>query len=151
MAVEQVNDFSIMVERVALTCVLTVRCTTWINFVYSSCNQGQRVAPRWFHVYLHASGRLRNRVPPRRSCLLVKILVALFLIVIALTHNKCTRGFLLVGKHTKEVYGVMEIMVNFLYYYCWRVASEVHKFGWILAHRVCEFLNMQPPIMVKLN
>jgi hypothetical protein len=45
----------------------------------------------------------------------------------------------------------MEIMVNFLYYYCWRVVSEVHRLGWILAHRVCGFLNMQPPIKVKLN
>jgi hypothetical protein len=45
-----------------------------------------------------------------------------------------------------------EIMVNFLYYYyCWRVVSEVHKLGWILVHRVCGFLNMQPPIKVKLN
>jgi hypothetical protein len=23
-------------------------------------------------------------------------------------------------------------MVNFLYYYCWRVVSEVHNLGWIL-------------------
>jgi hypothetical protein len=30
-------------------------------------------------------------------------------------------------KDTREVYGVMEIMVNLLYYYCWRVVSEVHK------------------------
>jgi hypothetical protein len=28
---------------------------------------------------------------------------------------------------------------------------EVHKIGWILAHRVCGFLNVQPPIKVKLN
>jgi hypothetical protein len=54
-------------------------------------------------------------------------------------------------KHTREVYGVMEIMVKFLYYYCWRVVSDVHKFGWILAHRVHGYLIMQPPIMVKLN
>jgi hypothetical protein len=46
--------------------------------------------------------------------------------------------------------GVMEIIVNFLYY-CWMVVSEVHKLGWILAHRVCGFLNMQPLIKVKLN
>jgi hypothetical protein len=56
-----------------------------------------------------------------------KILVALFHIVVALTHNECIEGFLQVGKHTREVHGVMEIMVNFLYYYCWRVVSEVHK------------------------
>jgi hypothetical protein len=42
-------------------------------------------------------------------------------------------------------------MVNFFYYYCWKVVSEVHKLGWILAHRVCGFLNMQLPIKVKLN
>jgi hypothetical protein len=64
---------------------------------------------------------------------LVKKLVAIFHIVVALTHNECTGGCLPVGKHTREVYGVMEIMVNFLYCYCWRVVSEVHKLGWILA------------------
>jgi hypothetical protein len=31
---------SVMVERVALLCVLTVRCTAWMNFVYSSCHRG---------------------------------------------------------------------------------------------------------------
>jgi hypothetical protein len=82
---------------------------------------------------------------------LVKKLVAIFHIVVALTHNECTGGFLPVGKHTREVYGVMEIMVNFLYCYCRRVVSEVHKLGWILAQRVCGFLNMQPTIKVKLN
>jgi hypothetical protein len=40
---------------------------------------------------------------------------------------------------------------DFFYYYCWRVVNEVHKLGWILAHRVCGFLNMQPPIKVKLK
>jgi hypothetical protein len=64
---------------------------------------------------------------------LVKKLVAIFHIVVALTHNECTGGCLPVGKHTREVYGVMEIMVNFLYCYCWRVVNEVHKLGWILA------------------
>jgi hypothetical protein len=78
-------------------------------------------------------------------------LVSIFHIAVALTRNKCTDGFLPVGKHTREVYGVMEIMVNFHYYYCERVVSEVHKLGWILARRVCGFLNMQPPIKVKLN
>jgi hypothetical protein len=81
---------------------------------------------------------------------LVKKMVAISHIVVALTRNECTGGCLPVGKHTRGVYGVMEIMVNF-YYYCWRVVSEVHKFGWILAHRVCGFLNMQPPIKMKLN
>jgi hypothetical protein len=38
--VEWMNELSIMVERVALPCVLAVRCTTWMNFVYSSCHQG---------------------------------------------------------------------------------------------------------------
>jgi hypothetical protein len=57
-----------------------------------------------------------------------------------------------VGKtHKGSIWRVEFIMVNFLYYYCWRVVSEVHKIGWILAHRVCGFLNMQPPIKVKLN
>jgi hypothetical protein len=56
-----------------------------------------------------------------------KTLVSIFHIVVALTHNECTGGCLTVGKHTREVYGVMEIMVNFLYYCCWRVVSEVHK------------------------
>jgi hypothetical protein len=35
----------------------------------------------------------------------VKKLVAIFHIVVALTHNKCTGGCLPVGKHTREVYG----------------------------------------------
>jgi hypothetical protein len=80
-----------------------------------------------------------------------KTLVAIFHIVVALTHNECTGGFLPVGKHIREVYGVMETVVNILYYYCWRVVSEVHKLRWILSHRVCGFLSMQPPIKVKLN
>jgi hypothetical protein len=78
---------------------------------------------------------------------LVKKLVAIFHIVVALTHNECTRGCLPVGKtHKGSIW-----RVNFLYYYCWRVVSEVHKLGWILAHRVYGFSNMQPPIKVKLN
>jgi hypothetical protein len=40
------------------------------------------------------------------------------------------------------------IMIIIIFY---RVEHQVHKIGWILAHRVCGFLNMQPPIMVKLN
>jgi hypothetical protein len=31
------------------------------------------------------------------------------------------------------------------------IFCKVHKIGWILANRVCGFLNMQPPIKVKLN
>jgi hypothetical protein len=42
-------------------------------------------------------------------------------------------------------------MVNFLNYYCRRVVSEVHKVGWILAHKICGFLNMQQLIKVELN
>jgi hypothetical protein len=69
----------------------------------------------------------------RWSCLLGEEIGGYIPHVVALTHNECTGGFLPVGKHTREVYGVMEIMVNFLYCYCWRVVSEVHKLGWILA------------------
>jgi hypothetical protein len=36
---------------------------------------------------------------------LLKKLVAIFHIVVALTHNECTGGCLPVGKHTREVYG----------------------------------------------
>jgi hypothetical protein len=65
---------------------------------------------------------------------LVKKFVAIFHIVVALTHNKCTRGCLLVGKtHKGSIWRVEFIMVIFLYYYCWRVVSEVHKLEWILA------------------
>jgi hypothetical protein len=34
------NELSIVVEQVALSCVLAVRCTAWMNFVYSSCLRG---------------------------------------------------------------------------------------------------------------
>jgi hypothetical protein len=82
----------------------------------------------------------------------VKKLVAIFHIVVALTQNECTRGCLPVGKtHEGSIWRVEFIMVNSLYYCFWRVVSEVHKIGWILAHRVCGFLNMQTRIMVKLN
>jgi hypothetical protein len=81
---------------------------------------------------------------------LVKKLVAISHIIVALTHNECTGVAYRWEKHTREVWRV-EIMVNFLYYYCWRVVSEVHKLGWILSHRVYGFLNMQSPIKVKLN
>jgi hypothetical protein len=64
----------------------------------------------------------------------VKKLVAIFHIVVALTHNECTGGCLPVGKTRKgSIWRVEFIMVNSLYYYCWRVVSEVHKLGWILA------------------
>jgi hypothetical protein len=65
---------------------------------------------------------------------LVKKLVAIFHIVVALNHNECTGGCLPVGKtHKGSIWRVKFIMVNSLYYYCWRVVSEVHKLGWILA------------------
>jgi hypothetical protein len=35
---------------------------------------------------------------------LLEKLVAIFHIVVALTHNECTKGCLPVGKHTREVY-----------------------------------------------
>jgi hypothetical protein len=58
----------------------------------------------------------------------VKKLVAIFHIVVALTHNECTVGFLPVGKtHKRSIWRVEFIMMNSLYYYCWRVVSEVHK------------------------
>jgi hypothetical protein len=64
----------------------------------------------------------------------VKKLVAIFHIVVALTHNECTGGFLPVGKtHKRSIWRVEFIMVNYLYYCCWRVVSEVHKLGCILA------------------
>jgi hypothetical protein len=51
-----------------------------------------------------------------------------------------------VGKHTREVYVGWSLLLLWLLFFC-----EVHKIEWILAHRVCGFLNMQPPIKVKLN
>jgi hypothetical protein len=79
-------------------------------------------------------------------------LVAIFHVVVALTHNECTGDCLLVGKTYKgSIWRVEFIMVNSLYYYCWRVVSEVHKLGWLQPHRVCGFLNMQLPIKVKLK
>jgi hypothetical protein len=60
------------------------------------------------------------------------------------------RGFLPVGKTHKqniwsdENYGEFSLLLL-------SEGGEVHKLGWILAHRVCGFLNMQPPIKVKLN
>jgi hypothetical protein len=42
---------------------------------------------------------------------LLKKLVAIFHIVVALTHNECTGGCLLVGKHTRDVYRGCIIMI----------------------------------------
>jgi hypothetical protein len=47
-----------------------------------------------------------------------KILVALFHIVATLTHNECIGVSCRWEKHTRGVFGVIENMVNFLYYYC---------------------------------
>jgi hypothetical protein len=59
-----------------------------------------------------------------------KKLVAIFHIVVSLTHNECTGGCLPVGKtHKASIWRVEFIMVNSLYYYCWRVVSEVRKLG----------------------
>jgi hypothetical protein len=150
MVVERMNKLSIMVERVALLCILAVRCTAWIYFVSllsgatsSSIIRGGSQTECLLEEL--DDGAFDDRV------FLVKKLVAIFHIVVALTHNGCTGGCLPVGKHTREVYGVMEVMVKSLYYYCRMVVSEVHKLGWILAHRVCRFLNMQPPIKMKLK
>jgi hypothetical protein len=113
---------------------------------WTSCaphaTEGQRAAPWWCYIFLHASGRLGDRVPPQRAwwwclrwlCLLGEALVAIFHIVVALTHTECIGGCLLVGKtHKRSISRVEFIMVNSLYYYCWRVVSEVHKLGWILS------------------
>ena len=74
----------------------------------------------------------------------MKTLVAIFHIVVALTHNECTGGCLPVGKtHKGSIWRVEFIIV--------RVKCEVHKIGVMFAHKVYEYLVMQPPIMVKLN
>jgi hypothetical protein len=92
------NELSIMVEWVALPCVLVVGVPHGRTSCTSHATKGQRVAPRWCHVFLHASG------DSEIECLLEelddgafddrvflgKILVALFHIVVALTHNECT-------------------------------------------------------------
>jgi hypothetical protein len=56
------------------------------------------------------------------------------------------RGSLLVGKTHKGSIWRVEFIIIMIIIFC-----EVHKIGWILAHRVCRFLNMQLPIKVKLN
>jgi hypothetical protein len=40
-----------------------------------------------------------------------KKLVAIFHIVVSLTHNKCAGGCLPVGKHTREVYGDWSLLL----------------------------------------
>jgi hypothetical protein len=76
-----------------------------------------------------------------------KKLVAIFHIVVALTHNECTGGCMPVGKtHKRTIWRVEFIIIMIIIFFC-----EMHKIGLILAHRVCGFLNMQPPIKVKLK
>jgi hypothetical protein len=75
-----------------------------------------------------------------------KKLVAIFHIVVALTHNECTGGCLPVGKtHKRSIWRVEFIIIIIIIFF------EMHKIGLILAHRVCGFLNMQPPIKMKLK
>jgi hypothetical protein len=76
-----------------------------------------------------------------------KKLVAIFHIVVALTHNECTGGCMPVGKtHKRTIWRVEFIIIMIIIFF-----YEMHKIGLILAHRVCGFLNMQPPIKVKLK
>jgi hypothetical protein len=77
-----------------------------------NATEGQHVAPWWCHVFLHASGRHGNqclleeldngRFDDDEHVFSVKTLVAIFHIVVALTHNECTMGFLPVGKTHKR-------------------------------------------------
>jgi hypothetical protein len=123
MVVERMNELSIMVERVALPCVLVVWCTAWTNSVYSSCHQRGSV--------LLLGGAMSSSMlwgDSEIECLLeelddgsfdddehlfsVKTLVAIFHIVVALTHNEYTRGWLSVGENTQGKY-----MEGGVYYY----------------------------------
>jgi hypothetical protein len=99
MVVERMNEFSIMVERVALLCVLVDRCTAWMNFMLGGATSSSII-----------------RGDSETECLLeelddgafddsgffLKKLVAIFHIVVALTHNECTGGCLPVGKTHKR-------------------------------------------------
>jgi hypothetical protein len=75
-----------------------------------------------------------------------KKLVAIFHIVVALTHNECTGGCLPVGKTHKRSIWRVEFIIIMIIIFC-----EMHKIGLILAHRVCGLLNMQPSIKVNLK
>jgi hypothetical protein len=59
----------------------------------------------------------------------VKKIVAIFHIVVALTHNEYTGGCLLVGKTLKGSIWRVEFIIIMIIIFC-----EVHKIGWILAH-----------------
>jgi hypothetical protein len=119
MVVERMNELSIMVERVALPCVLVVRCTAWMNFVYSLCRKG---AGCCIPGGATSSSILRGDSETERlleelvdgafddRVFSVKKLVAIFHIVVALTHNECTGGFCRWEKHTREVYGGWSIL-----------------------------------------
>jgi hypothetical protein len=93
-----------------------------------------------------ASSKSSMMVPSNDHVFLGNTLVAIFHIVVALTHNKYTEGCLPVGKTHKGNIWRVEFIIIMIIIFC-----EVHKIGWILAHRVCGFLNMQPPIEVKIN
>jgi hypothetical protein len=75
MVVERMNELSVMVELIALLCVLAVQCTTWMNFVYSSCHRGERVAPQWFHIFLHDLRRLKRGNAPSRSSMMAPSMI----------------------------------------------------------------------------
>jgi hypothetical protein len=55
-------------------------------------------------------------------------LVAIFHIVVALTHDGCTGGCLPVGKTHKGSIWRVEFIIIMIIIFC-----EVHKIGWILA------------------
>jgi hypothetical protein len=55
---------------------------------------------------------------------LVKKLVAIFRIVVALTHNECTRGCLPVGKTRKGSIWRVEFIIIMIIIFC-----EMHKIG----------------------
>jgi hypothetical protein len=127
MVVERMNELSIMVELVALTCVHAVQCTAWMNFVYYSCHRGivcrSSVVPSYSIIRGDSETEcLRKELDDGAfddRVFLVKKLVAIFHIVVALTHNECTEGCLVVGKtHKESIWRVEFFMVNFLYYYC---------------------------------
>jgi hypothetical protein len=125
----------------APSCILVVRCTTWMNFVYSSCHRGvvsllcgaTSSSIIWGDSETECLLQEPNDGAFDDRVFLVKKFLAIFHIVVALTHNECTGGCLpLMKKRTRELYALMEIMLNFLYYYSWRAVSEVHKLVWIL-------------------
>jgi hypothetical protein len=135
MVVERMNELSIMVERVALPCVLAVRCTAWMNLVYSSCHRGVSLLGG-------ATSSSMIRGDSETECLLKELddgafddrvflgkkLVAIFHIVVALTHNECTGGCLPVGKtHKRSIWRVKFIIIIMMII----IFCEMHKIGLI--------------------